>query len=566
MKTIITFLAFFLAFFANAQVLLNESFATQVPPTGWTLQSTGINTWSYIYPGAGAAISHSSNVQMNEWLVTPVVNATGTTTLYLNMQLRLTSQLAMITLNEADLFVKVSTDGGTIWTNVWDDSQFNFANDTNSINVDLSAYAGNPNIKIAFQYIIAIPGIAGHTLQLYSVNVSSCPIPIYVTQSPAITWSMPESFNGTIDLEYGAIGFTQGSGTTVSGITGNIHTLPNMNCQSYEYFLRSSCGGSSSSWTKRFKRPLVSDFFGDAADINSTTALIKWKGFADNFVLEYGPSDFPIGTGTTLSNLTGFTQLLSNLTPCTAYTVRVKASCDASNTWITKNFTTISQNMIEPIIPTFTETFDNTNTFCSLGYQTFSPDNIIENNSLKVINSTNNFVISRKMTLTAGIQYSISIDARKNSQTNSVGVLELFKEFFIFDQPLITISNPSTTFDIYTTTFTVTETGDYTIRFRFNPSAAGSIMFYDNLVVTNTMSTDDFNIVNVNFHPNPTTSQITFSQEISNLEIYDITGKKVKFFENVSTTFDVSILEKGIYLLKGKSIDGSIITEKMVKN
>lgn len=565
MKTKITFLALFLAFFANAQVLLNESFLTQVPPTGWTLQSTGTNTWSYALAGAGAVITHPSNIQMNEWLITPVINATSTTTLFLNMRLRLTKELIMVTLNEADLLVKVSTDGGTTWANVWDDSQFNYDNDSNSINVDLSAYAGNPNVKIAFQYIIAIPGIHGHTLQLYSVNVSSCPIPIYVTQSPGITWSMPDSFNGSVDLEYGAVGFTQGSGTIVSGITGNTYTLPNMNCQSYDYFLRSSCGGSSSSWTRRILRPLVSAFSGGAANINPTTALISWNGWADNFVLEYGPSDFPIGTGTTLSNLTGFTQLLSNLSPCTAYMVRVKASCDATNTWITENFTTKSQNMIEPIIPTFTETFDNTNTFCSLGYQTFSPDNIIENNTLKVINSTNNFVISRKMTLTAGIQYSISIDARKNSQTNSVGVLELFKEFYIFDQPLITISNPSTTFDFYTSTFTVTETGDYTIRFRFNPSEAGSIMFYDNLVVTNTMSTDDFNIANVNFYPNPTNSQIFFSQEISNLEIYDITGKKVRSFDNVNTNFDVSILEKGIYLLKGISSNGATIIEKMVK-
>lgn len=81
-----------------------------------------------------------------------------------------------------------------------------------------------------------------------------------------------------------------------------------------------------------------------------------------------------------------------------------------------------------------------------------------------------------------------------------------------------------------------------------------------------TLSNQEFSNTKTIFSPNPTTSQITFSQEVSNLEIFDITGKKVKTFENSTTTYNVDNLEKGIYLLKGKNNEGIIFNEKLVKN
>ncbi len=80
-----------------------------------------------------------------------------------------------------------------------------------------------------------------------------------------------------------------------------------------------------------------------------------------------------------------------------------------------------------------------------------------------------------------------------------------------------------------------------------------------------TLGTSDFSSIKLKYSPNPTNSNIIFSQVIEVLEIYDITGKKVKSFENATTTFDVSGLEKGIYLLKGKTIEGSEFNEKLIK-
>lgn len=69
----------------------------------------------------------------------------------------------------------------------------------------------------------------------------------------------------------------------------------------------------------------------------------------------------------------------------------------------------------------------------------------------------------------------------------------------------------------------------------------------------------------VKFYPNPTQSQINFTQEINTLEVFDITGKKVKSFQNPSTSYDVATLQKGVYILKGTTTDGKSFNEKLVK-
>jgi len=97
-------------------------------------------------------------------------------------------------------------------------------------------------------------------------------------------------------------------------------------------------------------------------------------------------------------------------------------------------------------------------------------------------------------------------------------------------------------------------------------SATGIVSLYRfNLQEAILSTTQTASLNKITFSPNPTTSSITFSQELKNLDIFDITGKKIKTFENATTTFDVSGLEKGIYLLKGKTIEGSEFNEKLIK-
>lgn len=80
-----------------------------------------------------------------------------------------------------------------------------------------------------------------------------------------------------------------------------------------------------------------------------------------------------------------------------------------------------------------------------------------------------------------------------------------------------------------------------------------------------TLSTQSFTSQKIIFSPNPTASTITFSQEIFGLEVFNVSGKKVKTFQNSNTTFNVESLKKGIYFLKGKTSEQHIFTEKLVK-
>lgn len=81
-----------------------------------------------------------------------------------------------------------------------------------------------------------------------------------------------------------------------------------------------------------------------------------------------------------------------------------------------------------------------------------------------------------------------------------------------------------------------------------------------------TLGIDDFSKNNsIKFYPNPTQSQINFSQEINNLDVFDIAGKKVKSYQNPGAKYDFTSLQKGVYILKGTTTDGKSFNEKLVK-
>ncbi len=67
-----------------------------------------------------------------------------------------------------------------------------------------------------------------------------------------------------------------------------------------------------------------------------------------------------------------------------------------------------------------------------------------------------------------------------------------------------------------------------------------------------------------NFFPNPANNTITFDKSIKgNIEIFNLLGEKVRDFEsNLKSTFDISNLQNGVYIIKYK-IDGQYYSEKL---
>lgn len=151
----------------NAQViLLQEGFEGGVmPPTGWTRingpSSPGseaahwrIDNSGYVYSGTyGAACPWGYN--LNEWLISPALDLSAISNPAVSFQWASSYYWHVSPNDNGDLFVKVSVDGGTTWNPVW--TFGNIGVWQNWVwyftTIDLSAYQGQPNVKIAFNVV-----------------------------------------------------------------------------------------------------------------------------------------------------------------------------------------------------------------------------------------------------------------------------------------------------------------------------------------------------------------------------------------------------------------------------
>ncbi|MFD0991893.1 alpha-amylase family glycosyl hydrolase [Tenacibaculum geojense] len=96
----------------------------------------------------------------------------------------------------------------------------------------------------------------------------------------------------------------------------------------------------------------------------------------------------------------------------------------------------------------------------------------------------------------------------------------------------------------------------------------GEFKIYANSQVV--LSNEDFvfNNVNLVMYPNPASGLLYFTDEVSNLKVYDITGKEVITFNNhydKNHAFDIKNLAKGIYIIKGKSLNKSFSKKLFVR-
>lgn len=92
-----------------------------------------------------------------------------------------------------------------------------------------------------------------------------------------------------------------------------------------------------------------------ANNVSTNSATITWAGSANNWTVEYGPSGFSHGNGTTLTASTT-SQALTGLAAGTAYDVYVRANC-AGNTysnWIQTSFSTATNGINENGAEAFT--------------------------------------------------------------------------------------------------------------------------------------------------------------------------------------------------------------------
>lgn len=102
----------------------------------------------------------------------------------------------------------------------------------------------------------------------------------------------------------------------------------------------------------------------------------------------------------------------------------------------------------------------------------------------------------------------------------------------------------------------------------YSSNVSGGLMIDTRFFDAGTLSNEVYNpIENWTVTPNPVTAQFSInrSSEIESLEIYDVTGKKIKSLYENFTNIDVSFLSSGLYILKIKT-EGGTNSIKLIKN
>ena len=82
------------------------------------------------------------------------------------------------------------------------------------------------------------------------------------------------------------------------------------------------------------------------------------------------------------------------------------------------------------------------------------------------------------------------------------------------------------------------------------------------------LSVDDNELFGFNIYPNPSSTSFSLNVNVSNVEVYDLTGKMVKSFKGSFTrtdTFDISTLQTGVYMVKVQNDNNQTLTSKLVK-
>jgi hypothetical protein len=255
-----------------------ETFSTYLP-TCWqegdggslvagptTVGGASVSDWQHDgFGGLGATNSARANLDAtgdNEWLISPQYTLPASP----NMQLKYSISAAnwaattAVTNWEADDFVELLISTGlTNWTVLKTYNSTNIPSNTGQIDVTaLSAYAGQ-TVRFAFR---AVEGASNGTadLEVYIDNflieaVPSCIAPTATAATNVLAGSADYNFtcsgcSGNYIVEYGASGFTPGTGATAgaggtviatSTLTG---TIPSLSANTaYQYYVRQVCSG-----------------------------------------------------------------------------------------------------------------------------------------------------------------------------------------------------------------------------------------------------------------------------------------------------------------------------------
>jgi len=117
--------------------------------------------------------------------------------------------------------------------------------------------------------------------------------------------------------------------------------------------------------------------------------------------------------------------------------------------------------------------------------------------------------------------------------------------------------NPATTFD------------KVSIFFNFGVDGTDKVYYFDDVkMYDETTGFDELNKINFQVYPNPASNYLYISNtaNLKRIEIFSVTGQKVKTVETFDNKIHVAELPQGVYVISAESNSGEIFSSKFFKN
>ena len=337
----------------------------------------------------------------------------------------------------------------------------------------------------------------------------TCARPINLAVSNTTFSSADLSFTsagGTTDIEYGAYGYVQGTGTTVTAVTSP-YTLSGLSSSSvYDFYVRKNCGvGNSSAWNGPF----------------------------------------------------GFNTVFTTVDP--TYTESFESDVLPFVGWLAIPNNTSDSWFINPGLPQ-----DGANTTASIAPVAAAADsrmfsrgvNLVAGSTVNVSYYIENFVATSTNTGSYELTYGNAQTAA--SQTTFI-TTEAGLSNATYVQKTFNFTAPSTgTF--YFAFHNISPLN----------AAGTHALLVDNFVVTQTLKNNEYLASKLNVFPNPAKDVVNFSNDInavvSRIDMTDLNGRIVKTLTVNATSGQVSVgdLASGVYMMKIIT-DQGLAVKKVVK-